>query len=142
MVQYIIIIKITLQPGRRKVHAHIRSAENYLEAILVLENRLDTVRSVDIARELGFQAERKRCAQEFHENGYVTVEGGAVKLSGPENRQRIRPPHAHRRILTAPARRLPRTKADACRIEHDIGPESYEKLDEFMKDGSAVAVLL
>jgi Mn-dependent DtxR family transcriptional regulator len=113
------------------------SAENYLEAILVLENRLDTVRSVDIARELGFSKPSVSVAlREFRENGYVTVEGGAVKLT--EKGRKIAESVYDRHMLIAGFLTSigvsPETaKADACRIEHDISPESYEKLDEFMK---------
>ena len=32
----------------------LESAENYLETILILQNRLGTVRSIDIVTEMGF----------------------------------------------------------------------------------------
>ena len=52
------------------------SAENYLETILVLKERNGTVRSVDIAAEMGFSKPSVSVAMKnLRENGYVEMDG-------------------------------------------------------------------
>ncbi len=41
----------------------MESAENYLETILVLSNKGDKVRSIDIVTETGYEAKYKPCCQ-------------------------------------------------------------------------------
>lgn len=51
------------------------SAENYLETILVLRNRKGSVRSIDIATELGFSKPSVSIAMKnLRENGYIAVD--------------------------------------------------------------------
>ena len=59
------------------------SGEDYLETILILEERTKYVRSVDIAAELGFSKPSvSRAMGIIKENGYITVEpDGQIKLT-------------------------------------------------------------
>lgn len=51
------------------------SAENYLEAILVLGERQGNVRSIDVANELGFSKPSVSYAmKQFRENGLVIMD--------------------------------------------------------------------
>ena len=51
------------------------AAENYLETILVLQKRNGTVRSSEVARELGFSKPTvSQYMKSFRENGYVTAD--------------------------------------------------------------------
>jgi len=125
---------------RRKRVRIFKSAENYLEAILVLEKRLGTVRSIDIARELGFSKPSVSVAmRDFRENGYITIEDGAVKLTSEGRKIAENVYSRHTLIagfLTSIGVSPDIAKEDACRIEHDISPESFKKLGEFMKGRS------
>ena len=58
------------------------SAENYLEAILVLKNSKGVVRSIDIANELGFSKPSVSIAMKsLRENGYIAVTAeGSISL--------------------------------------------------------------
>ena len=58
------------------------SAENYLETILILQNRTGAVRSIDIATELGFSKPSVSVAMKnLRENGYINVDaGGFISL--------------------------------------------------------------
>ena len=111
------------------------SAENYLEAILILKNRRGLVRSIDIAGELGFSKPSVSVAMKrLRENGYIQMDtDGAITLlpPGEEIAQRI---YARHRLLTEFLTQLgvsPETAAaDACKIEHDISEESYERIKE------------
>ena len=59
------------------------SAENYLEAILVLKHKKGTVRSIDVAHELMVSKPSVSVAmKKFREDGYVTVESdGSLSLT-------------------------------------------------------------
>ena len=58
------------------------SAENYLETILVLQNRKGHVRAVDIAAELSFSKPSVSVAMKnLRENGYIEVDAdGSIHL--------------------------------------------------------------
>lgn len=59
------------------------SAENYLEAILILKNRNGYVRSVDIANELSFTKPSVSVAMKsFREEGYIETDtNGHIMLT-------------------------------------------------------------
>lgn len=109
------------------------STENYLETILVLNHRLGNVRSVDIANEMNFKKPSVSVAMKnLRENGYITVtDGGHIHLTeaGLKVAETIYERHT---ILSNWLVMLgvdPKVAAeDACRIEHDVSPESFEAL--------------
>ena len=52
----------------------LESAENYLETILILQNKNGSVRSIDIANELEFSKPSVSIAMKrLRENGYIDV---------------------------------------------------------------------
>ena len=59
------------------------SAEDYLEAILVLRERIGLVRSIDVVNELGYSKPSVSVAmKKLRENGYVVVDGeGHIRLT-------------------------------------------------------------
>lgn len=109
------------------------SAENYLETILILKNRNGNVRSVDIANELSFSKPSiSNAVKSLRENGYVSVaEDGNITLTaaGLAVAEKIYERHL---LLTQFLAELgvneATAAADACKIEHDISEESFEKL--------------
>lgn len=114
------------------------SAENYLETILVLSQKLPVVRSVDIATELDFKKPSVSVAmKKLRENGHITVSPeGYITLtsSGKEIADRIYERHT---LLSTWLERLgvdPITAADdACRIEHVISSESFEAIKKHVR---------
>lgn len=115
------------------------SAENYLEAILVLQQEKGVVRSIDVAQHMQFtKPSVSRAMTLFRQNGYVTMDqGGFIELteSGREIAERIYERH---RLLTEWLVRLgvPQSIAaeDACRIEHDISKETFDCLKAFFSN--------
>ena len=109
------------------------SAEDYLEAILSLQERHGMVRSIDIANELHFSKPSVSVAMKnLRENGYITVSPeGYIHLteSGLEVAEKIYERHT---ILSNWLTMLgvdPRVAAeDACKIEHDVSAESFEAI--------------
>ena len=111
------------------------SAENYLEAILIIHNRQGNVRSIDIANELGFSKPSVSVAMKnLRTNGYIEVDKeGFITLldKGREIADKIYERHT---LLSAWLVRMgvsPEVAAeDACRIEHVISAETCERPQE------------
>ena len=111
------------------------SGENYLETILVLHNQKGTVRSIDIANELGFSKPSVSVAMKnLRTNGYIEVDKeGFITLldKGREIADKIYERHT---LLSTWLVRMgvsPEVAAeDACRIEHVISAETFERLKE------------
>lgn len=109
------------------------SAENYLETILVLSQRLGNVRSIDVANELNFSKPSVSYAMKmFRENGYVTVdENGYLHLTEAGQIIADRTYERHR-LLTRFFELIgvddKTAEEDACRIEHVISPDTFEHL--------------
>lgn len=112
-----------------------KSAEDYLETILMLSKKKPVVRSVDIATELGYKKPSVSVAMKhLRESGHITVSPeGYITLteSGLEIAETIYERH---QILSSWLIQLGVDKEtaleDACRIEHDISAQSFEKLKE------------
>ena len=62
-----------------------QSAEDYLETILMLSQRMGKVRSIDVVNELGFtKASVSIAMKKLRENGYIAVDGeGNLTLLAP-----------------------------------------------------------
>ncbi len=111
------------------------SAEDYLEAILSLRERNGMVRSIDIANELHFSKPSVSVAmKKLRESGYIEMdEDGLITLlpPGQEVAQRIYERH---RLLTEFFVRLgvgeEVAAADACKVEHDLSEETFQKIKE------------
>lgn len=111
------------------------SAEDYLERILMLRQKNGTVRSIDIARELDYSKPSVSVAMKrLRENGYLQMDpDGLITLlpPGEEIAQRI---YARHQLLTEFLMQLgvspENAAADACKIEHDLSEESFERIRE------------
>lgn len=109
------------------------SAEDYLEAILILKNDNGNVRSIDIAHRLGFTRPSVSIAMKhLRERGCITVDAdGFISLT--EEGRRIAEGVYQRHILfTRWLRSLgvdPEVaEEDACRIEHVISEETFQAI--------------
>ena len=111
------------------------SSENYLEAILRLEEQMGSVRSVDVANALNFTKPSVSVAmKKLRQSGFIEICGdGSIQLqpSGREIAERIYERH---RLLTEFFVRLgvdPEVAAsDACKVEHDLSDETFRKIKE------------
>ncbi len=109
------------------------SAENYLETILVLSQKLPVVRSIDIANELDFKKSSISVAMKnLRLNGYITVnDAGFIKLteSGLKIAETIYERHQLlSKWLIALGVDEKTATEDACRMEHVISPESFDAI--------------
>ena len=114
------------------------SAENYLETILILSNKLPVVRSVDVANELDFKKSSVSIAMKnLKYNGHITVtDAGFIYLteSGREIAEKVYERH---RFISSWLISLgvPEDIAteDACKMEHIISNESYAAIKDYIK---------
>ena len=109
------------------------SAENYLEAILVLSQTLPVVRSVDVAEKLSFRKSSVSVAMKnLREKKQITMSPeGYIQLtaSGRAIAEMIYERH---RLISYWLKNLGVDEKvaaeDACRIEHVISKESFEAI--------------
>ena len=109
------------------------SAENYLETILILQNRKGSVRAIDIVNELEYTKPSVSVAMKnLRENGYVQVsKEGHITLT--EKGQAIAETMYERHTMISNWLMTlgvdPKIAVeDACRIEHVISAESFEAI--------------
>lgn len=111
------------------------SAEDYLEMILMLKERHGLVRSIDIANEMQYTKPSISVAmKKLRENGYVEMDkDGYITLtsSGYEIASNI---YMRHKLLTqffiALGVNEKTAAADACKIEHDLSEETFQKIRE------------
>ena len=118
-----------------KIH---ESGENYLETILMLENRLGEVRSIDIANELGFSKPSVSVAvKNFKQNGFVHVDGAGHITLSPDGRAIAEKVLERHTVLSKVLIHLgvceEVAKTDACRVEHDLSEESFQQIKSFFQ---------
>lgn len=109
------------------------SIEDYLETILILRNRLGSVRSIDIVNEMGYTkpsisvAMKNLREKEFitmNKEGYITLTEKGLNIADSV--------YDRHTILTKALIFLgvpeDTAKEDACRIEHDLSEITFEKI--------------
>ena len=114
------------------------SGENYLETIYVLKEKMGSVRSIDVVRELNFSKPSvSRAVGLLKEDGYLVVdEDGFLELTekGQEKAESVYEKH---RVLTSFFMKVADVskeiaEKDACRLEHIISPEIYSGIKRFL----------
>lgn len=111
------------------------SAENYLETILVLKRKQGVVRSIDIATEMGFSKPSVSVAmKQFRENGYIIMQpDGAIELT-KKGLAKAESVYERHRLLTEYLMAIgvseETAEQDACRIEHVLSEETFDRLKE------------
>lgn len=115
------------------------SAEDYLEKILMLQQRLGQVRSIDIVNELGFSKPSVSVAmKKLRENGYIEMDAEnfiTLTASGSRIAKRIYSRHQTlTRLLVQFGVSQETAEKDACKIEHDISDETFSAIRTFMKE--------
>ena len=112
-----------------------KSAEDYLETILILSFKGEGVHSINIATALNFSKPSVSIAmKKLRENGYITVDReDHIHLTerGREIAERVYERH---RVLSSLLVHLgvdeTTAREDACQIEHVISAESFTKIKE------------
>ena len=111
----------------------LESSEDYLEAMLMMQEKHGFIRSIDIAAELGVTKPSVSYAtKRLRENGYNTMDkDGLITLTpaGMEIASRVYDRH---KTLTHFFMHLgvdeKTAREDACKVEHDLSQVTYEAI--------------
>lgn len=120
-------------------HIMYESGEDYLETILRLKEKNGSVRSIDIAREMGFSRPSVSRAMGILQNGgyIVKKDNGEIELTaaGKEKADSVYDRHTHlTEFLMMTAGVSPEiAETDACRIEHIISPETFLGIKHYIE---------
>ena len=109
------------------------SAEDYLEAMLMLKEERGYIRSVDIAEKLGVTKPSVSYAtKRLRESGYITLDPAGMIVLLPPGREIAERMYERHKLLTELFIGLgvsPKTAGeDACKIEHDLSEETFEAI--------------
>ncbi len=114
------------------------SGENYLETILILERKNGIVRSVDIANELAFSKPSvSRAMSILKSGGMITMDKNNQIILTEEGRRKAEAVYERHCLLSRFLENIlgvsaQTADADACRIEHIISEETFEKIKDFV----------
>ncbi len=120
-------------------HKSEESTEDYLETILVLNNELPEVRSIDIANEMSFSKPSVSVAMKnLKEKDYIDISPEGYITLTPDGQELAEDIYERHRLFTDWLVSMgvsPETAAeDACRMEHDISQESFNAIKEHIKE--------
>ena len=120
-----------------KLHA---SGEDYLETILVLQKKLGMVRSVDVARHMGVSKPSVcHAVALLRDGGFLTMDEDHFLHLTEVGREVAEKNYERHCFFTEQLIRAgvdPETaEADACRMEHVISGESFDKLKQSIRKG-------
>lgn len=111
-----------------RIHA---SGENYLETILILQQKNGSVRSIDIANELEYtKPSISRAMKILKREGYINMdEDGFITLT-PDGEKRANEIYERHKVITEFLVKFlgvseETAEADACKIEHVISNETF-----------------
>lgn len=113
------------------------SVENYLETILILNNRIKNVKSIDIVKELNFsKASVSIAMKNLRNNNLINIDSeGYITLSetGLEIATLIYERHTLLSYWLTTLGVNPKVASeDACRIEHVISIESFDAIKKHL----------
>ena len=114
------------------------SGEMYLETILILKNRHEAVRSVDVAAEMNVsKASVSRALGKLRQENCITFdEDGHIDFTD-KGRSIAEEIYERHLVLSSLLMTLgvdeATATADACKIEHDLSQESFEAIKASLK---------
>ena len=114
------------------------SAEDYLERILILQEKNEGVRSIDIAHSMGFSKPSVSVAmKKLKEAGLITIDdNGFISLTkeGHVIADKVYERHCVlKRLLIKIGVSPAQAEVDACKVEHDLSEETFEAIKKKMK---------
>lgn len=114
------------------------SSEDYLERILMLNKEGKKVRSIDLAKSFNYsRASISRAINNLADDGYIDIVDSILILTdkGKEIAEKMLERHLQ---LSSFFMKIGISEKnafnDACKIEHDISDETYDKLIKLLKE--------
>ncbi len=116
-----------------------RSAEDYLESMLILRETKGYIRSIDVAEHLNVKKPSVTYAtKRLRENGYIVMDrDGLITLTDSGLKIAGNMLQRHKTLtqfLVALGVDAKTAEADACKLEHDLSPASFEAICEHAKE--------
>ena len=114
------------------------SAEDYLERILILQEKQEGVRSIDIAHDMGFSKPSVSVAmKKLKEAGLISIDkDGFISLTkeGHVIADKVYERHTILKKLLIEIGVSPlQAEKDACKVEHVLSEETFETIKKKMK---------
>ncbi len=115
------------------------SGEDYLETILILTEKTDVVRNIDIASYLGYtKPSVSRALGILKENGYIKIaQNGHISLTDKGQKKAGEVYERHelltRFLVESLGVSFKTAQQDACRIEHILSEETFLKIKDSLK---------
>lgn len=114
------------------------SGEMYLETILVLQQEMRIVRSIDVAERMDFsKASVSRAMKILKNDGYIDVERTGNLLLTEEGERIAKKIYERHQVLTKYLESIgvdaKTSEEDACRIEHVISDASFDAIKKLVK---------
>lgn len=115
---------------------YYESLEDYLERILMLQERLPYVRSIDIAKDMKFSKPsvsiamkklKEKALIEIDDKGHISLTSCGLEIASKTYEK-------HKiifKILTSMGVSEEVAREDACKIEHSLSDETVEKLKSY-----------
>jgi len=119
-------------------HRAEESLEDYLETILILQNKLGNVRSIDIVNEMDYTKPSVSVAmKKLREKNLITMNENNYISFTEEGKKRAEAVLERHNVLTKLLTTLgvdPQiARDDACRIEHDLSEETFNAIKKHVK---------
>lgn len=116
-----------------------KTIEDYLEAMLIIKEKNGTVRSIDVAQHLGVtKPSVTYTTKRLKERKYITMDSDNLITLTETGMKIATDVYTKHKMLTNFFIKLgvdeKIAKEDACRIEHDISPETFEALCGHIKN--------
>ena len=116
----------------------LRASEDYLEAMLMMQQEHGYIRSIDIADKLGVTKPSVTYAtKRLRENGYITMDKDGLITLTPTGlsiaESMLDRHHTLTRFLMALGVDAATAEADACKIEHDISQKTFDAICDHAK---------
>ncbi|MCQ2598681.1 MAG: metal-dependent transcriptional regulator [Treponema sp.] len=135
-------MKRRMQINQGKYETVGKSKENYLKAILITNEKYGACRAVDISRQLSVsKASASIALKKLEEEGFISREEWRITLT---EKGSVIARHIYEKNLffTEWFENLgvskENAKVDACKIEHIISDETYQKMKKFVTNQSEV----
>ena len=117
----------------------LESGENYLEAILMISERKKDVHAIDVVNELKFSKPSVSIMlKKLRDNGYIIIDENNHLHLTDEGMKIATKIYERHKILTAILKELGVSdeiaEDDACKIEHDLSDETWDKVRLYYKN--------
>lgn len=115
------------------------SGEMYLETILILSQRSEVVRSIDISEHMGYSKPSvSRAIGLLKKGGYVTMDADGCLTLTDMGKEVAEKTYERHRLLTEYFIKLgvdaKTASEDACKIEHHISDETFDAIKKHVNE--------